>query len=380
MLVAAMGSVYFNGLIYLADLDSSLATTRYFDGPYGGGMSKPAQEKKATVYDIARIAGVSASTVSRILNGSARVAADKRQAVEDAIRELNFRPNLMAQYLKTGQSMTLGVLTQYVDSPFSNEMLRGVENALQGLAYAPLIVSGHWNAEEEVERLRLLIARRVDGIIILTGHINQQTLLEFSQQVPIVATGHNINTERVRSFSINNRLGGYMATRYLLDLGHRQIAHIIGLQDQSDAQERHHGYRQALVSASIDYDPELVVQGDFAEAGGLNAVKQLVASGKKFSAIFCANDQTCYGAILGLKQCGLRVPEDVSLIGFDDLPFSTYSNPPLTTVRQPIYETGTTMVNTLLGLIENTEIPADELPELTIVVRDTTMPYQGNIA
>ena len=341
-------------------------------------MSKSAQDKQATVYDIARVAGVSASTVSRILNGSAKVAEDKRLAVEDAIRELNYRPNLMALYLKTGQSMTLGVLTQYVDSPFSNEMLRGVENALQGSKYAPLIASGHWNAEEEVERLRLLIDRRVDGIIILTGHVNQPALLEFSQQVPIVATGHNINTDRVRTFSINNRLGGYMATRYLLDLGHRQIAHIVGLPDQNDAIERQRGYRQALVSSGIEYDPELVVQGDFAEAGGFNAAKQLVASGKKFSAIFCANDQTCYGAILGLKQCGLRVPEDVSLIGFDDLPFSTFSNPPLTTVRQPIYETGIAMVNTLLGLIENTEQTIDELPELSIVVRDTTMPYVSN--
>ncbi|MUG27399.1 LacI family DNA-binding transcriptional regulator [Aeromonas salmonicida] len=326
---------------------------------------------------MARRAGVSASTVSRILNGSAKVAADKRQAVEDAIQELNFRPNLMAQYLKTGQSMTLGVLTQHVESPFSNEMLRGVEHTLQGMEYVPLIVSGHWNAEEEVERLRLLVARRVDGLIILTGHVNQQTLLEFSQQIPIVATGHNIMTERVHSFSINNRLGGYMATRYLLDLGHRDIAHIVGLPDQNDAIERHHGYRQALVSAGIEYDPSLVIQGDFAEVGGLNAVKKLVESGRKFSAIFCANDQTCYGAILGLKQCGLRVPEDVSLIGFDDLPFSTYSNPPLTTVRQPIYEMGVKMVKTLLGLIENTELNSDELPELSIVVRDTTLPYKG---
>lgn len=340
-------------------------------------MSKSAQEKKATVYDIARRAGVSASTVSRILNGSAKVAADKRQAVEDAIQELNFRPNLMAQYLKTGQSMTLGVLTQHVESPFSNEMLRGVEHTLQGMEYVPLIVSGHWNAEEEVERLRLLVARRVDGLIILTGHVNQQTLLEFSQQIPIVATGHNIMTERVHSFSINNRLGGYMATRYLLDLGHRDIAHIVGLPDHNDAIERHHGYRQALVSAGIEYDPSLVIQGDFAEVGGLNAVKKLVESGRKFSAIFCANDQTCYGAILGLKQCGLRVPEDVSLIGFDDLPLSTYSNPPLTTVRQPIYEMGVKMVKTLLGLIENTELNSDELPELSIVVRDTTLPYKG---
>jgi len=341
-------------------------------------MSKPAQDKQATVYDIARVAGVSASTVSRILNGTAKVAEDKRIAVEEAIKELNYRPNLMALYLKTGQSMTLGVLTQYVDSPFSNEMLRGVEHALQGLKYAPLIASGHWNEEEEIERLKLLIDRRVDGIIILTGHVNQQALIEFSHQVPIVATGHNINTERVRTFSINNQLGGYMATRYLLDLGHRQIAHIFGLPDQNDAIERKHGYRQALLGAGVEYDPELVVQGDFTEAGGFNAVKKLVASGKKFTAIFCANDQTCYGAILGLKQCGLRVPEDVSLIGFDDLPFSSFSNPPLKTVRQPIYETGVAMVNTLLGLIEHSERTIDELPELSIVVRDTTMPYDSN--
>ncbi|WP_024871609.1 LacI family DNA-binding transcriptional regulator [Tolumonas lignilytica] len=341
-------------------------------------MSKPVQDKQATVYDIARVAGVSASTVSRILNGSARVAESKRLAVEEAIRELNYRPNLMAQYLKTGQSMTLGVITQYVDSPYSNEMLRGIEHALQGSKYAPLIASGHWNVDEEIERLKLLIDRRVDGIIILTGHVNQQALIDFSQQVPIVATGHTINTERVRTFSINNRLGGYMATRHLLDLGHRQIAHIIGLPDQNDAIERLNGYRQALVSSGVGYDPELVVQGDFAEAGGFNAVKQLVASGKKFTAIFCANDQTCYGAILGLKQCGLRVPEDVSLIGFDDLPFSTFSNPPLTTVRQPIYETGIAMVNTLIGLIEHEEKNIEELPELSIVVRETTMPYSSN--
>lgn len=338
---------------------------------------QPAHMKKATVYDIARVAGVSASTVSRILTGSAKVAEEKRIAVENAVKALDYRPNLMAQSLKTGQSMTLGVLTQYLDSPFSNEMLRGVEKTLEGTGYVPVVVSGHWDPQQELDRLQLLIARSVDGILILTGHVSQQHLIELSQKVPIVAAGHNINTERVRSYDVNSRLGGYMATRYLLDLGHRDIAHIVGLADQKDAIERLHGYRQALTGAGIEFDPELVVQGDFCEIGGRAAIHQLVASGRQFSAVFCANDQTAYGALLGLRENGLSVPEDVSLIGFDDLPFSTFSNPPLTTVKQPIFETGVKLAKTLLGLIEgNDPGELDDLPELEIVARQTTREYR----
>ncbi len=204
---------------------------------------KKARMKSTTVYDIARVAGVSASTVSRILTGSAKVAEEKRIAVEQAIKELDFRPNLMAQSLKRGQSMTLGVLTQHLDSPFSNEMLRGVEKTLEGTGYVPVVVSGHWKSKQELERMQLLIARRVDGIIILTGHVSQQSLIELSLQVPIVAAGHDINTARIRSFNVNNSLGGYIATQYLLDLGHRKIAHILGKMDQKDAVDRLNGYR-----------------------------------------------------------------------------------------------------------------------------------------
>jgi LacI family transcriptional regulator len=341
---------------------------------------KHTRQKKPTVYDIARVAGVSASTVSRILTGSARVAEGKRIAVERAIKELDFRPNLMAQSLKSGQSMTFGILTQHLDSRFSNEMLRGVEQTLEGTGYVPLVVSGHWNPQQELERLQLLIARRVDGIIILTGHVSQQSLIELSLQVPIVAAGHDINTERVRSFNVNNRLGGYMATQHLLELGHRKIAHIVGKSDQRDAIERLHGYRQALHIRGIEYNEDLVVWGDFSEEGGRLAVKELVANSHGFSAVFCANDQTAYGAILGLKESGLNVPDDVSVIGFDDLPLSTYYNPPLTTIKQPIYETGIKLAQTLLGLVNGDEelIKYEEensLPELCIINRKTTQAF-----
>ena len=190
---------------------------------------------------------------------SAQVAEEKRIAVEQAIKELDFRPNLMAQSLKSGQSMTLGVLTQHLDSPFSNEMLRGVEKTLEGTGYVPVVVSGHWKSQQELDRMQLLLDRRVDGIIILTGHVSQQSLIELSLQVPIVAAGHDINTAQVRSFNVNNSLGGYMATQYLLDLGHRKIAHILGKMDQKDAVDRLNGYRQALSIAGIEYNPDLIV-------------------------------------------------------------------------------------------------------------------------
>ncbi|WP_341678363.1 substrate-binding domain-containing protein [Niveibacterium sp. SC-1] len=327
----------------------------------------------ATVLEVAAVAGVSPSTVSRILNGTARVSEEKRQAVERAIEELNFKPNLLAQSLKRGNSMTVGVLTQAVDSPFFNESLKGIEDGLAGTGYAPLIVSGHWNAKEEAERVGLLMARRVDGIIILTGHMTDEDIILFSHHVPIVATGHVFEAaERASAIRLNNEMGGYMATHHLLELGHRTIAHIAGIADHPDAVERLAGYRRALDEAGIPFDPDLVVQGDFRESGGVVGIAQLLERSRLFTAIFAANDQTAYGARLALYRKGIRVPEDVSLIGFDDLPASVYTTPPLTTVRQPVYEIGRMAARVLLDLIAGR--PGSlQLPQLELVIRETTM-------
>lgn len=325
----------------------------------------------ATVIEVAQVAGVSASTVSRILNGTARVSSDKRQAVEQAIAQLNFKPNVLAQSLKRGSSMTIGVLTQDLDSAFFNEGLKGVEDGLAGSGYATLVVSGHWNPREEAERLSLLLARRVDGVIILTGNLPDEQIVSFSEHVPIVATGHGCVAERARAIKVDNVEGGYLATRHLIDLGHRHIAHIAGLANHSDANDRLAGYRRALDEAGLPFDSDLVVQGDFREPGGLLATQQLLERGKPFTAIFAANDQTAYGARLALYRRGIRVPDDVSLIGFDDLPSSLYMTPPLTTVRQPVYEMGRAASQTLLALMAHRDVePA--VPALEVVVRETT--------
>jgi LacI family transcriptional regulator len=325
----------------------------------------------ATVIQVAEAAGVSPSTVSRILNGTARVSDEKRQAVEKAISDLNFKPNQLAQSLKRGLSMTIGVLTQAIDSPFFNETLRGIEDALTSSGYAPLIVSGHWNAREEAERIGLLMARRVDGIIILTGHLDDETIVRFSEHLPIVATGHEFEAPRARAIRLDHVTGGYLATKHLIDLGHRRIAHIAGITAHLDAVDRLAGYRKALDEAGIPYEPRLVVQGDFREAGGVMAIAQLLERGEPFTAIFASNDQTAYGARLALYRKGIRVPDDVSLIGFDDLPASLYATPPLTTVRQPMYEVGRLSVDMLRALIAGKPTRFD-LPELELVIRETT--------
>ncbi|MCG2586293.1 LacI family DNA-binding transcriptional regulator [Massilia sp. TS11] len=325
----------------------------------------------ATLTDVARRAGVSPSTVSRILNGTAKVADDKRAAVMAAIAALNFAPNQMAQSLKHGRTMTIGIVVQDIASPFFDELLHGVDDGLKGTGYASVIVSGHWNADEEAERIRLLLARKVDGIILLSGRISDANVLNFSAQRPIVSTGRVLHTRRAVGFKLDNEYGAWMAVRHLIDLGHRRIAHLSGPADNRDAVERLAGYRRALDEAGIGFDPRLVVEGDLHEGGGLLAMNRLFDTQQPFTAVFAVNDQTAYGARLCLYRKGIRVPDDVSLVGFDDLPGSAYTTPPLTTIRQPLYVIGQTAVSALLSLINGEELSRD-IPPVELIVRETT--------
>lgn len=324
-----------------------------------------------TLLDVAREAGVSASTVSRILNGTARVASDKRTAVENAIRKLDFKPNLFARSLKTGTTMTVGVLTQDIESPFFNRAMRGIEEGLSGSGYAPIIVSGHWNAKEEAERIRLLLARRIDGLVILTGHLEDAQIVDFARHQPIVVTGRQLNAPNLRSRQLDQEHGGYIATRHLISLGHKRIAHIAGPRDHFDATERLAGYRRAHEEAGIEVAPELIVQGDFLESGGLLSMNRLLDSGHPFTAVFAANDQTAFGARVAMYRRGIRVPDDLSLVGVDDLPAAAYLTPPITTVRQPIYEMGLFAAHALLNMLGH-RVPEIELPALELIVRETT--------
>ena len=329
----------------------------------------------ATLMDVARAANVSASTVSRILNGTAKVSEAKRLKVLEAIEKMHFTPNQMAQNLKSGHSMTIGIVVQDISSPFFDEALRGVDDGLKDTGYTSVVVSGHWNAAEEEDRIRLLLARKVDGIILLSGRISDEAVLRFSHRRPIVSTGRDIHTKNAIGFKIDNEYGAFIAVNHLIELGHRRIAFVSGPANNADACERLNGYLRALTEAGIEVDQQLIVEGDFHEAYGLMAVNQLFETRQQFTAIFTANDLSANGVRLGLYRRGIRVPDDISLVGFDDIPGSTYTAPPLTTVRQPIYDIGRIATEALLGIINGIRTEW-EVPPLKLVVRETTRPLR----
>jgi LacI family transcriptional regulator len=335
----------------------------------------PSGTDAVTLLDVARVAGVSPSTVSRILNGTARVAPAKREAVEAAIAQLQFRPNIFARSLKTGITMTVGVLTQSIESQFYSRALKGIEVGLEASGHSPIIVSGHWSAETDLASLQLLTSRRVDGLIILTSNIADADVLQLARQQPVVITERALQGPNLRSLHVDQQHGGYLATRHLLEQGHTRIAHIAGVENRGDAEDRYLGYLQAHAEAGVTPDPRLLVRGNFTDQGGHVAALRLIDSGVPFTAIFCANDDTAQGARLALYQRGLRVPDDVSLVGFDDMPTSRFMTPPLTSVRQPVYEVGLYAARMLLDMMG---YPAEvgELPPLELVVRETTRAAQ----
>jgi LacI family transcriptional regulator len=335
------------------------------------GKPGPRARNTVTVRTVAREAGVSASTVSRIINGTVKVSDELRVAVEAAIAKYNFRPNAAARGLALGRSRTIGVVTQAIDSPFYGEGLHGIEQWLQPREYAPLFMSGNWQQEDETRAMEELISRGVDGIIVFAGRLGDAALKAYARKVPIVVTGRNLSARGLVSLHVDDRNGATLATQHLLGLGHRRIAFIAGIATHPDANDRLEGYRSALSAAGIGFDPALVAVGDFEEEGGVAAAFRLLDSGARFTALFCVNDQSAYGACLALYRRGLRVPEDVSVVGFDDLPASSYRIPPLTSVRQSIRKLGECSADAMLQLIEGRK-PQLTLPPVELVVREST--------
>jgi LacI family transcriptional regulator len=329
------------------------------------------KSKPVTLEQVARLAGVSPSTVSRILNGTAVVSDAKRQSVDDAIRALGFVPNPVARGLAGGRSMSVGVITQAIDSPFYGGALRGIEDVLGAAGYSPLFVSGHWRADEEARCIEVLRSRRVDGLIVLTGRLSDAALRAVARQLPVVVTGRLLKAPGLASLEFDNAAGARLAGEHLLQLGHRRIAFIGGDPLHPDARERERGFRGACADAGVAVDEALFESGGYQEEGGRAAVERLLAAGRRFSAVFAANDQMAFGAALALHRRGLSVPQSVSLVGFDDLATSSYCIPPLTTVHQPVRELGTVAARAMLELLAGRK-PVAALPAPQLVVREST--------
>jgi LacI family transcriptional regulator len=336
--------------------------------------------KAITITDIAERAGVSASTVSRVLNGSKRVAEETRALVMDAVDHYQYRPNVVAQNLARGRSMTIGVLVQNITNPFFGQVLTGVELAFEQDSYLPIFASTHWYAthkDEEIRALSALIKRRVDGLLVIGGRITDPQLCDVATRMPVIAVGRKVVGMEQQSISIDNEEAAYQITRYLIGLNHTRIAHITGIPNHPDAIHRMRGYQRALAEAGLPLDPALVAEGQFTEDSGLAATEQLLARGVRFTALFAASDQLAYGAMFGLSAHGFHIPNDISVVGFDDIFHSTYTLPPLTTVRQPISEMGRAGTEALFRMLEGGE-PQVPRFKTELVIRKSAIHLRRN--
>jgi len=330
------------------------------------------QNKKITIKDIAEKANVSISTVSRVINETAPVGKETRKKVMEIINEFGYKPNLFAQGLAGGQSRTIGVLTQLIGSPFFDVILRGILQRIDGTGYSPLFADGGWSVEKDKLAINMFLQRQVDGLILLDGHSPEEDIREIAKEIPVIIVGREISGLESQCIPFDDFEASRKATLFLIESGHRRIAHITGMLNHEDAIKRRDGYLAALEYAGIPKNDELIVEGDFTEPSGVMGAEMLLMRGNLFSAIFSANDQMAYGARLALYRRGMRVPEDVSLVGFDDQAPSAYMVPPLSTIRRTPLEIGEAAGEALLQLMKG--IPP-QLPKFQseLMVRESVI-------
>lgn len=290
-----------------------------------------------TIYEVSEKAGVSLATVSRVINNSAKVSARTREKVEAVMSELGYRPNSVAQSLASNRSNSVGILVPELHGPFFGNMLSSIEGELRQYGKHVIITAGHSDQEREKEAISFLASRQCDALILhvfaIGDHFLQQLLHD---EVPFVLIGRDIPEMSSGCFIINNEQGEYLATRSLIELGHTELAYIAGPLWKSDGQARMAGFRRALDDFGLPFEPGRVAEGTYEEASGAQAMQFLLESGRPFTGLVCANDEMAAGAIDVARSHGLKLPDDLSVIGFDDVFFTRYMHPALSTVHYPI--------------------------------------------
>jgi LacI family transcriptional regulator len=335
------------------------------------GPADPPLARLATIKDVARDAGVSVATVSRVFNDSGPVSAETRQRILDVAARLRYAPHGVARSLITSKTSTIGVLLPDLYGEFFSEVIRGMDQAAQRRGYHLLVSSSH-DAKDEIEAALRAMRGRVDGLIAMSPHLDAPALVaNVPLALPVVLLNCAVKGNGYDALTIQNLRGAYQMTRHLLDLGHRPIAMIRGAEGNYDAAERLTGYRKALREAGLEPRAEWELPGDFTEASGFRAVAALLALGERPTAVFAANDAMAIGALSALREAGVRVPEEIAVVGFDDIPLARYMNPPLSSVHVPMAGLGARAVETLLHAMDakNEHTRRHQRMETTLVVR-----------
>ncbi len=300
-----------------------------------------------TIKDVARQAKVSVATVSRALNGHPNVAEDVRQRVLDVAAELRYSPHHAARSLSSRRTQTIGVVLPDLYGEFFSELMRGIDHVARERGLYLLVSSYHGNPQEQGAALRTMRGR-VDGLLLMSPFVaGAEALAADLPPMPVVLMNPPLAESAQPSVGVDNHGGAMAMVRHLLGAGHRRIAFIAGPEDNFDACERLRGYRDALAQLAPGSEPR-VLQGRFDEASGHLAGRRLLEDAERPDAVFAANDMMALGCLFAFSQAGLRVPEDIALAGFDDIPLSRYVHPPLTTMRVEIAELGARAIRRLL--------------------------------
>ena len=319
----------------------------------------------STLKDVAKAAGVSSATVSRYLTGHARLSDETRADVERAIRELNYRPNRVARRLQAtgGRSGLLGLVIPDMRNPFFTDIGHGVEDAAQQHGYTVILGHSNDSVEREARYLDLFHAEHVDGVVLPTVRSVDATVADLSRgDIPVVCVDRKTAAE-VDTVISDNVKGARLATEHLLALGHRRIGFVGGLPEISTTQERLAGYRGALAAAGLPVCRELIVEGDSRQESGRLRTGRLLALPTPPTALLGGNNLMTLGALQAIREQTLRIPDDVAIVGYDDMPWSSAFTPPLTAVDQPGYEMGRRAAEILLRRIE-----APDTPPRTVVL------------
>lgn len=309
--------------------------------------------KRPTIEDVARRAGVSRQTVSRVINAKGEIRAVTQARVQAVIEELGYRPNAVAQSMVAGHTRTLGCISpNFGDYTFAR-IIEAAQEETRRHGY--FILAGTASGEPDVEPLlEEMLRRQVDGLLVLNPHADgrHQYLTPLIERgMALVYVGNSAYGAPISSVRCDDREGGWQATRCLIDYGNTTLATILGPANEECVRDRLEGYRQALVEAGLAYDPALIMNGDWSATSGYQTTRRLIESGRPFTGIFAQNDQMAVGAIRALRESGRRVPGDVSVIGFDDIPLASYFDPPLTTLRQPLEELGSLAARLLVEMV-----------------------------
>ena len=325
-----------------------------------------------TIHDVAALADVSPTTISRYLNNRIDLPKETTRRIDQAILALDYRPNLIAKRLSLGRTETIGLVTPEFGNPFFAGLAAAVEDEAEKHGYSVLMSSTQGLRGRELKALQRLKDRHVDGLIMMTSQPDDGSLKDMvNRHSNVVIIDEDIPGIHAPRLFVENEVGARLATEHLIKMGHRQIAHIGGPVGLLSGQERAQGFKNAMKQAGLDPDPRLIISGDYTPEFGAQAMEQILAGPIRPTAIFAGSDALILGIVRVLRSHSLSVPGDISLVGFDDSPFSEFMAPPLTTIRQPIDAMGRVGFQTLFGLLNAQQNESSSRFPVTLIERQS---------